>query len=807
MIGERLQDGNSQHLTLREFLLHSVLLLVAVAILFPATFLHGEHITPAGLLFDRQPWAHYAPSGYQVPPNDLPFEALTTFYYWYGLSKQALDGGEWPLWNPQQFCGVPLMANFQSAVFYPLRLLHAVFDVHFATTLYMLLRVWLCGATAYIAARGIGLGIAASRFMSLGWMLCMLNMVWLYWPVPDVCAWAPLLLLGVERALQGRYRQSFFTIALSGTLILIAGHPESALMFGMGIGAYFLLRLLLERRTGRSLVLPLVVVGGAWIPALLLCAVQLIPFGEYVINSYTFTHRSEAADVVQKLLFRGLVAFWVPRFFGSNADGNFWGLYDDASVRVRDEIIINTNHVSYLYVGMVAWIAIVAAVCRTRSDRLVRHRVVAVLVPGTLGLFLATEHPLLGFVHDWPVFSVIIRTYYALFPILGLVFLAALGVDELSKGAITASQRRALIVGALMIVVVVAGTYAVERSSIIEAGVQAYVWRETAIAILFVFLALGVFVFGCYANYRRVACAVLALLLTCDLLYAARGLRPTARYEDILPRTALFDRLHETMGDGRVVLLTARIPAGVSQMYGFEITGGYDAILPSRVQEFLENTRTYMGTIEPIMGATLYVFAGAPFDPVPARFDVVDTVDGFTIYRNRNTLPRAFLVGSVESVPDMNAVFERMAEPGFDPSRLVVTSEPVPAFGDEGQDNVGEARVTERRLNSTRIDVRAERRCMLVLSDAYYPGWRVYLDGAPSTILPVYHAFRGVVVPEGEHEIVFEYDPPSFRWGLLISALTGLLCSAVAAVWTIRLMMSTSSSNSRDDVPAKPIPR
>ena len=237
------QKTGHESLTLREFAVQAVLLLILVAVLFPATVLHGEHITPAALLYAMEPWAQHVPPGAEVPANVIAFEPLTTILYWYALTKDSLDAGEWPLWNPQQFCGLPLMANYQSAVFYPPRMLHAFLGLHLATTLFIMLRVWLCGATAYVAARGMGMGATAARFASFGWMLAMYNMVWAYWPVPDVSAWAPILLLGVERALQGRYRQSFFAVAVGGTMILLAGHPETAFTFGMGIGAYFLIRL------------------------------------------------------------------------------------------------------------------------------------------------------------------------------------------------------------------------------------------------------------------------------------------------------------------------------------------------------------------------------------------------------------------------------------------------------------------------------------------------------------------------------------------------------------------------------------
>jgi hypothetical protein len=45
--------------------------------------------------------------------------------------------------------------------------------------------------------------------------------------------------------------------------------------------------------------------------------------------------------------------------------------------------------------------------------------------------------------------------------------------------------------------------------------------------------------------------------------------------------------------------------------------------------------------------------------------------------------------------------------------------------------------------------------------------WRVRVDGRPDELLRVDHAFRGVRVPAGSHEVVFTYEDRAMRlaWG------------------------------------------
>jgi uncharacterized membrane protein YfhO len=61
---------------------------------------------------------------------------------------------------------------------------------------------------------------------------------------------------------------------------------------------------------------------------------------------------------------------------------------------------------------------------------------------------------------------------------------------------------------------------------------------------------------------------------------------------------------------------------------------------------------------------------------------------------------------------------------------------------------------------------------LLILCDSYYPGWKVTVDGKESHIELIDQVFRGVFVPSGAHEIIFQYDPLSFRIGKMISLFT-----------------------------------
>ena len=88
------------------------------------------------------------------------------------------------------------------------------------------------------------------------------------------------------------------------------------------------------------------------------------------------------------------------------------------------------------------------------------------------------------------------------------------------------------------------------------------------------------------------------------------------------------------------------------------------------------------------------------------------------------------------------------------------------------------------RYEPERIDiqVRAAAPALLVLSDLFYPGWEAAVDGRRAEILQANYVMRAVAIPEGAHEVRFQYKPASFRAGVAASA-AGCLAVALLISW------------------------
>ena len=159
------------------------------------------------------------------------------------------------------------------------------------------------------------------------------------------------------------------------------------------------------------------------------------------------------------------------------------------------------------------------------------------------------------------------------------------------------------------------------------------------------------------------------------------------------------------------------------------------------------------------------------------------------IYENTRALPRAWLASEARALdePAMLQVIRTGFLPDgspWGPSKTVLVENqaaPMPPIHDGGQ-------VDEESYEANRIKLRTHTtgQSVLVLSENDYPGWRAYVDGQSVPVVRVNYNLRGVVVPQGEHEITFLYRPLSVMIGGLVSVLCAI-CFSLSLIYLGRL--------------------
>lgn len=68
----------------------------------------------------------------------------------------------------------------------------------------------------------------------------------------------------------------------------------------------------------------------------------------------------------------------------------------------------------------------------------------------------------------------------------------------------------------------------------------------------------------------------------------------------------------------------------------------------------------------------------------------------------------------------------------------------------------------------------------VILSNTYFPGWKLRMNGKDQNIVRANFAMQGLSLPAGENmKVEVVYDPLSFKLGLSITLLSGVVCLVV----------------------------
>ncbi len=165
-------------------------------------------------------------------------------------------------------------------------------------------------------------------------------------------------------------------------------------------------------------------------------------------------------------------------------------------------------------------------------------------------------------------------------------------------------------------------------------------------------------------------------------------------------------------------------------------------------------------------------------------------------FENLKAVPRAWVPRSVRAASDdvaLAAIHDERNTGAFDARRDAFVEDPSAAAGADGTAHVD--RAADDRMDVT---VTCRKRCLVVTSDAWYPGWQATVDGRQTPVVVADVALRGALVPAGSHALAFRYAPASATLGVGIGVLSAL---ALAALY-VRGRRSTASIEI--DPPSKP---
>ena len=163
-------------------------------------------------------------------------------HYYYPLYLRVQEEwrqGRWPLWEPEENSGMPLLGNPTAAVLYPGKLIYAVLPYPWAARGYIIVHSALAFLAMLITVRcwrvsWVGAGLAALTYAfgaPILFQYC--NVIYLVG-----AAWLPLGFLAVERWLRQGSHWALLGLAFVLAMQTLGGDPQSAYLLGLCGGGY-----------------------------------------------------------------------------------------------------------------------------------------------------------------------------------------------------------------------------------------------------------------------------------------------------------------------------------------------------------------------------------------------------------------------------------------------------------------------------------------------------------------------------------------------------------------------------------------
>jgi hypothetical protein len=743
------------------------------------------------------------------------FRDLVTYFYPIKFSvAEAFKAGELPLWDSHMATGFPIIAGFQSAVFYPTSVafyllpffsaIQFTFVFHYAlaaTGSYVLFRSWK--SSVYVSL------IGAILFTFGGTIVSLTNLLNHF----QSAVWLPWVIFFWERAVGTRQWKDIATFSIVALCQILGGSPEIFLL-SIGLVVLDTFRLYQEEQLRGLFPVAGILLGSGCI-ILGLGMLQFLPTAELIMQSRRDQPIPPYEAFSWSLHPASLIGFLLPT------------LEADASLSIGLRLLL-TDGVPFLLSHYLSVIAVLAFCCWFHAARARERAVVLALVGGSLLLAFGRHTPVYPFLYEWiPVLRMVrFPEKYSYVTFALLIFIAARGLrqmdgDRKSHASWVAASS---IFGVWFVIYLVFCIQPQLLADLVHsrnpseaflgpnpttiAAILVNLEKQMAISLTLALL-FGLNRFGVLRLTLLRPLLVVTVFLDLSSankpLHFLRDKNVVQSAERILekppadPSRVFYyppaDNLHPsfmkvsgklTYEKGTEIALNNLLP-NAGMLYGFEYFQDLDALGRRSYSDFLNFINALPGDHRGRLLRALnvkYVVALHPLDVRGLKLIREFPEHYSRLYEVMDRVPRTYLASHPIYDQDPMSTLRRMSSESFDPLTDVVVNASTlvaPKLSLRGG-----AKITTYQNNRVQIDAQLSESGILILADAFYPGWKAFVDGKEQNILRANYLFRGVELPAGAHKIEFVYDPLSFRVGLAISLLTVMFLVAVPSLRAIR---------------------
>ncbi len=746
-----------------------VLFIIVSAVFFWQFLLKGFLPIPSdtivGLYYPfREIYQKTNPNGV-VYKNFLITDPVRQQYPWKQLSLTEFLQGNLPLWNPYNFAGYPLLANFQSSVLYPLNFLFLFLPFPLAWSFLIFLQPFLGALFLYLYLDNLRLRKEASFLAAFAFAFSGFLVSWLEWgTIGNTALWTPLILLSVDKFFQknknNALKSKVFWPALlvfSLTASFLAGHLQTFFYIFILLLIYFAARWIQNKKNFRILltfVLSLLLF-------IILSAIQWVPTLQFILLSARNVDLPGYKNAGWFIPWQNLVQFVAPDFFGNPTTLNYFGIW---------------NYAEFLgYVGILPLIlAFFAMFFRRDKKTLFFGTVFFISLFFVLPTFLAK----IPFSLNFPFISTAQPTRLLFLVDFSLVILAGLGFDYF----INAKNKKTILYILGLFFIIFSGLWLfvfylhgqLLSAADLRVARQNLIFPSVIFAGVSLLLVLAIFLnrkFGKFSSLFIISC-LLIFITVFDLLRFGWKFEPFTNKGYLFPSQSVLTFL-QSKNSGqpfRVMSVDSRIlPPNFSIMYKIQTLDGYDPLYLQRYGELMAavgrnnpdistpfgfnriiTPQNYSSRIISFMNVQYVLSMDKINDP---NLTEVFSDGVVRVYENKNAFPRAFFVTNTIYANSKQKAINEMFDLNFLLNNRAVVEDSLP----QSSWDRGQLQFVSYSENKVVFKTTTKDKAFMVFTDTYYPTWHATIDGKETKIYRTDFNFRGIIVPKGEHIIEF-YD-------------------------------------------------
>lgn len=681
---------------------------------------------------------------------------------WRKATQWAYANHDWPLHNPFMLSGDILAAAAQPSAYSPFMLVALLLPVAKGLTFSAAITFFTAALAAFLFARELGCRETAALIAAAGFMYCNDISFFVLWPLGVTWTLFPLVLLGVRRVVRSPGVRSAALLAVAFTLLLLAGHPETAVHIVFLGAVYGLFELALWRRNiGRAAV----AATGAGVIALMLCAIYVLPI-------------IEAVPQTAEHLFRTTVYATADRGVGTREVLARMATDVFPFLHQRTWNVANVEHLApnSVAVGSVILAFAIYAIWRVRSAESWFFAATALF-----GLLARAEwRPVARGLQRLPLLDIALNERFSSAAAFSLALLAAMGIEDIIR-----RQRplAAAATAAAVLVLITAGTLLLLRANVVGPNLETSGDYKIFAELAGLAVATAALLLPVPSPWK--AAMILGIVLV-QRSMTDSGVYGTFPASAAYPPVAMFEPLKKIREPYRVVGFNMNLLPNMSAMYELEDPRGYEAMTLQTYSDLyplwsVPQSVWFNRVVD--LNRPFLSFLNVRYAVVWRRFALPDGWKPFAEQRgemlieNTRVIERAFVPGRVVVAADQAEAFSQMMAAKDFRERAWIT-----APGNVYERANGPGRVTVR-TRSRRYDITAEMEHdgWIVISESAWNGWRAYVDGRRVQMQRANISFLSVFVPAGSHRVKLVYLPRAFVIGRAISfpTVAGLVAFAI----------------------------